>query len=67
MDTPAFPCTNHHGHKLTGMTLRDYFAASALQGFIQNNIYLPWNSPSELAVKSYEMADAMLAEREREQ
>ena len=26
---PAFPATNHHGHKLEGMTLRDYFAAHA--------------------------------------
>ena len=27
---PAFPHTNHHGHKITGMTLRDYFAAKAM-------------------------------------
>ena len=26
---PAFPHENHHGHKIAGMTLRDYFAAHA--------------------------------------
>jgi hypothetical protein len=28
---PAFPYENHYGHKLEGMTLRDYFAAHATE------------------------------------
>jgi hypothetical protein len=38
---PAFPATNHHGHKLEGMTLRDYFAAKASEDDIRANIEGP--------------------------
>ena len=34
---PAFPYENHYGHKLEGMTLRDYFAANAMQAIITNS------------------------------
>lgn len=44
------------------MTLRDYFAAKAMQGFIQysaaKGIYTP--PDAELAKVSYDLADAML-------
>lgn len=61
---PAFPATNHHGHKLTGMTLRDYFAAKAMQGFL-SSLEEPF-SPEEferLAEIFYSMADKMLKAR----
>ena len=45
------------------LTLRDYFAAKALQGMLADP---EWGaSPERLAADSYEMADAMLAEREK--
>ena len=44
-----------------GMTLRDYFAAAALQGRLARCGHSgPW---SDIAQYSYEAADAMLAER----
>jgi hypothetical protein len=55
---PAFPATNHHGHKLEGMTLRDYFAAEAMQG------HCPSIPPEHAAKRAYEYADAMLKARE---
>jgi hypothetical protein len=43
-----------------GMTLRDYFAAKAMQGYIA----AAWNaSDADLASASYCVADAMLKER----
>jgi hypothetical protein len=59
---PAFPATNHHGHKLEGMTLRDYFAAKAMQGLVEN---ANWRGMPEdaLAKAAYNMADAMLKAR----
>jgi hypothetical protein len=56
---PAFPATNHHGHKLEGMTLRDYFAAKAMQGFIPDG----GTNVQEIAQASYIVADAMLKAR----
>jgi hypothetical protein len=46
-----------------GMTLRDYFAAKAMQGLFSHK---PWNivyTPEDLAKESYQMADAMLKAR----
>ena len=43
-----------------GMTLRDYFAASALQGILAYYIDV---SPAKVAKVSYEYSDAMLAAR----
>ena len=70
---PAFPETC--GDQIVpGMTLRDYFAAKALQGLLANaggpiqaNGMSGWgfcNSTVQHAAKfAYEWADAMLAER----
>ena len=37
---PAFPChpeiIPHHDHDFAGMTLRDYFAAKAMQGVVSS-------------------------------
>lgn len=47
----------------TGMSLRDYFAASALTGLLSNPYRCVGQSPSEIAELSYRMADAMLKEK----
>jgi hypothetical protein len=60
---PAFPVTTEHGSvfPLPGMTLRDYFAAAALQGMLADS---QCNGPVEgYANDAYQYADAMLAER----
>lgn len=60
---PAFP-VNHdprNGWPI-GMTIRDYFAAAALQGY-SHSMYLPVEA---VAAAAYEMADAMLAQRTKE-
>jgi hypothetical protein len=46
-----------NGH---GMTLRDYFAAAALQG----NLIEPTASNDEIAKYAYSLADAMLKAKE---
>ena len=56
---PAFPIhwENHH----QGMSLRDYFAAKAMQGLLSSDV----NAPLEtFAKQSYEVADAMMKARE---
>ena len=45
-----------------GMTLRDYFAAKAMQGFMSRSL-IPGFDEEMIALKAYEIADAMLAER----
>jgi hypothetical protein len=45
-----------------GMTLRDYFAAKAMQGFLATDDYSVC-SDITLAVDSYKIADAMLEAR----
>jgi len=67
---PAFPATNHHGHKLEGMTLRDYFAAKAMQGLIaheerakQLGSHNLGDFDVRVAVCAYRYADSMLEAR----
>jgi hypothetical protein len=62
---PAFPRTGSDGHTQpqSGMTLRDYFAAAALQGLMAK--MEPENQlEHHIAKWSYEAADAMLKVRE---
>jgi len=49
----------------SGMDLRDYFAAKAMQGYIANTGVLGGISPTDedLARYSYELADAMMEAR----
>jgi hypothetical protein len=65
-NTPAFPISGSQYRHTEGMTLRDYFAAKAMQGFIQysaaKGIYTP--PDNELASTAYQLADAMLKRRE---
>ena len=69
---PAFPA-QFFDERATGMTLRDYFAAKAMQGLMSGR----WKSDmhgqqfdayradaSEWAKSAYHFADAMLKERE---
>ncbi len=77
---PAFPAKNfivpadleaRHVHALgvtQGMTLRDYFAAKALQGMLAKSYddessRKVWEDSDTAARWAYEFADAMLAER----
>jgi hypothetical protein len=64
--TPAFP-TPTHNLQNDGMTLRDYFAAKAMEGFIayasHKGIYTP--PDDELASSAYQLADAMMKAREQ--
>jgi hypothetical protein len=64
-DTPAFPHTIEHLHEpqTTGMTLRDYFAAKALQGLLSESY--DFSDRNRIAVKAYDFADAMLEAREQ--
>lgn len=46
-----------------GMTLRDYFAAKAMQGLIASDIQCGPNEVPVIAKSAYAMADAMLEAR----
>jgi hypothetical protein len=67
----AFPALHLDGHQ--GMTLRDYFAAKAMQGLFSSigEITKSWSAMArDIPLKdyisdySYEIADAMLKQRE---
>jgi len=55
----AFPTETLHGQDY-GMTLRDYFAAAALRGLVDEGHGL-----REIADECYLLADAMLERRKR--
>ena len=63
---PAFPAGEHFEcvdgwHTEPGMTLRDYFAAKAMQGMLACPGSIRVNDDANFA---YQMADAMLKARE---
>ena len=76
---PAFPTKSYDSDRMLwveeeGMTLRDYFAAKAMQGIYACPVQLyradgtPMPDPltsADIAKMAYEEADAMLAEREK--
>ena len=75
---PAFPTGTGVTPYNSGMTLRDYFAAKALQGYISARGWHPdFTYPADfnfdagkraadaVAVASYQYADAMLKAREQ--
>ena len=72
---PAFPSNGMNGHgdlymQHFGMTLRDYFAAKAMQGFIMQEAMVNESDNSvdwikTIAKASYEMAEVMLEAREK--
>lgn len=47
-----------------GMSLRDYFAGQALAGLIADREWYDTETASTIAMRAYELADAMLAARE---
>jgi hypothetical protein len=59
----AFPSPSH---STTGMDLRDYFAAKAMQSLLLANMK-DWPVGSDISVSkaAYEMADAMMKAREQ--
>lgn len=74
---PAFPCFKPEGplmqdggpewsaEVIPGMTLRDYFAAKAMQALIVDGIKRDGSATiSNVARDAYRMSDAMLAARE---
>ena len=59
---PAFPAPAGVQHITEqGMTLRDYFAAKAMQGMLAASENF---STTELVLYAYDVADAMLKQRE---
>jgi hypothetical protein len=55
----AFPITVQ-GEVLRGMTLRDYFAAKAMQALLMRGVTF-----QTTPVQAYQMADQMMKEREQ--
>ena len=53
---PAFPVAPYK----SGMTLRDYFAAKAMQGLLASEVNAPMNAFTN---KAYAVADAMMESR----
>lgn len=61
-DGPAFPTEGGLTRpRSDGMTLRDYFAAKAMQGLITNR----YGGPDVTAAVAYAQADAMLKARKQ--
>ena len=63
----AFPVTINNGLPLggdLGMTLRDYFAAKAMQAFISSPLLRVELGEYATALNAYKVADAMLKARE---
>ena len=61
---PAFPTTMHNygdgKYASHGMTLRDYFAAKAMQALIDKEVFF-----DDVAESAYKVADHMLRVREQ--
>jgi len=66
-DIPAFPVEviyTQDNEKFNGMTLRDYFAAKAMQGMLSENSGIRYPT-DELVDFAYKVADAMISAREK--
>jgi hypothetical protein len=64
MNEPAFPTGTGITPYKSGMTLRDYFAAKAMQGMMADGQAFRLVAESTLANTAYEIADAMLKARQ---
>lgn len=53
-----------HGMQ-SGMTLRDYFAGQVLAGFASQNGFVSTEAREALAIRCYQVADAMLIQRSK--
>jgi hypothetical protein len=65
-DSFSATSTEHSkGPLIKGMSLREYFAAKAIQGYLAApDMPANW-TPARYAQAAYEMADAMIAERNK--
>lgn len=61
---PAFPYTDAKGFVSDGMSLRDWFAGQALASMDTDGWTLI--GMQSIAQRAYDLADAMIAEREKE-
>ena len=62
---PAFPAPAGVSHITEqGMTLRDYFAAHAVQGLLASDIECGPDDVASVVASAYILADAMLKERQ---
>lgn len=68
---PSTPDFYTSGTASVGMSLRDYFAAKALDGLLSKELFLRGavlqdaHMSSSISKSAYEVADAMLAERNK--
>ena len=66
---PAFPFPVLHGRSAPeGLSIRDYFAAKAMQGQLcaqVNPAFGIWEDFEALAEEAYRISDAMIKEREK--
>lgn len=60
---PAFPCKAYSGLMSERMSIRDYFAAKALQGAMTRDCFADGFYFTEKAAWVYMMADAMMEAR----
>ncbi|MCK7100483.1 hypothetical protein L8P93_23430 [Enterobacter kobei] len=63
---PAFPVAgSEHNYPIEGMTLRDYFAAKAMQALVTSGLNTgAWGDYADLSKSAWSIAEAMLVERE---
>jgi len=59
----AFPHENNHTYKMTGMTLRDYFAAKAMQAIFVESFKESNGNLTLVARNAYHIANAMMEAR----
>jgi hypothetical protein len=67
-DQNAFPVTYGNDGVEHGMTLRDYFAAKALQGILASSTEwsdVSWNTCKLIVADSFNIADEMMKAREQ--
>ena len=63
---PAFP-SGYDVPENPGMTLRDYFAAKAMQALLSDSDWRQDMDIKDTALAAYKTADAMMKERGREE
>lgn len=65
LDQPAHPVTSCQDHEFVGLTIRDHFAAKAMQAIISGCLSdgLDYPHRNNTAERAYAYADAMLEAR----
>jgi len=62
---PAFPIKDFpYQESHDGLSMRDYFAAQAMQGYCSDSEYKKECGQEDTAIAAYRMADAMMKARE---